>query len=154
MYIFRRNRPHCCVSFVMFSVKESTELLKNYFYPAFLNTTRASFKQNNPSSSCLPVCQSLPTENWYILYLFAKIIKFLAAKHITSYFWARSWQFIPFISSSERCYNTFLIVTAISVKEPWLLNGIYDYYLSSNSVRSMEILCNVKEPHNVFLFDK
>lgn len=42
----------------------------------------------------------------------------------------------------------------VSVKDPWLVNGLYDTYLSSNSTRLMEVLVNVKEPHNTYLFDK
>ncbi|XP_057651489.1 hamartin isoform X3 [Diorhabda carinulata] len=42
----------------------------------------------------------------------------------------------------------------IKVNEPWLLNGLYDYYLSTNSQRAMEILVNIKEPHHVYLFDR
>ncbi|XP_018331114.1 hamartin isoform X2 [Agrilus planipennis] len=40
------------------------------------------------------------------------------------------------------------------VQDSWLLNGLYDYYLNSNSARSMEILVNVKEPHHNYLFAK
>ncbi|KAI4469373.1 hamartin [Holotrichia oblita] len=41
-----------------------------------------------------------------------------------------------------------------AIKEPWLVNGLYDTYLSSNSTRLMEVLVNVKEPHYTYLFDK
>ncbi|XP_060535655.1 hamartin isoform X2 [Cylas formicarius] len=40
------------------------------------------------------------------------------------------------------------------VSEPWLLNGLYEYYLSTNSVRSIEILIYLKEPHYQYLFDR
>ncbi|XP_050300815.1 hamartin isoform X2 [Anthonomus grandis grandis] len=40
------------------------------------------------------------------------------------------------------------------VQDPWLINGLYDYYLSTNSVRCMEVLITLKEPHQHFLFDK
>lgn len=46
-------------------------------------------------------------------------------------------------------HNNFL-----SVNEPWLLNGMYEYYLLCNSERAMEILVNIKEPHNLYLFDR
>ncbi|XP_017775140.1 PREDICTED: hamartin isoform X2 [Nicrophorus vespilloides] len=39
-------------------------------------------------------------------------------------------------------------------KDPWLVNGLYDYYLSTYSVRALEILINVREPHHIHLFDK
>ncbi|KRT84086.1 hypothetical protein AMK59_564 [Oryctes borbonicus] len=41
-----------------------------------------------------------------------------------------------------------------TIKDPWLINGLYDTYLSSNSTRLMEVLVNVKEPHYTYLFDK
>ncbi|CAH0547663.1 unnamed protein product [Brassicogethes aeneus] len=41
-----------------------------------------------------------------------------------------------------------------NVSDPWLLNGIYDYYLKTNSVRSMDVLVNIKEPHHQFLFER
>ncbi|KAJ8943931.1 hypothetical protein NQ314_009595 [Rhamnusium bicolor] len=42
----------------------------------------------------------------------------------------------------------------IKVNDPWLLNGLYDYYLNTNSIRSMDILVNIKEPHHQYLFDR
>ncbi|CAH1109601.1 unnamed protein product [Psylliodes chrysocephalus] len=42
----------------------------------------------------------------------------------------------------------------IKVNEPWLLNGLYEYYLNTNSQRAMEILVNIKEPHHIYLFDR
>lgn len=42
----------------------------------------------------------------------------------------------------------------VSVKEAWLVNGLYDTYLTTNSTRLMEVLVNVKEPHYTYLFDK
>ncbi|KAG5882070.1 hypothetical protein JTB14_023790 [Gonioctena quinquepunctata] len=40
------------------------------------------------------------------------------------------------------------------VNESWLLHGLYDYYLSTNSERAMDILVNIKEPHHSYLFDR
>ncbi|XP_066138262.1 hamartin-like isoform X1 [Euwallacea fornicatus] len=40
------------------------------------------------------------------------------------------------------------------VQEPWLINGLYDYYLNSNSLRCMEMLITLREPHHLFLFDR
>ncbi|XP_019761894.1 hamartin isoform X3 [Dendroctonus ponderosae] len=40
------------------------------------------------------------------------------------------------------------------VHESWLINGLYDYYLSSNSVRCMEVIITLREPHQQFLFDR
>lgn len=39
-------------------------------------------------------------------------------------------------------------------KESWLLNGIFDYYIATNSVRCIELLVSVREPHDKYLFDK
>ncbi|KAL3284794.1 hypothetical protein HHI36_018935 [Cryptolaemus montrouzieri] len=41
-----------------------------------------------------------------------------------------------------------------NVKESWVINGLYEYYLNSNSLRSMEILASVNEPHHKYLFDR
>lgn len=41
-----------------------------------------------------------------------------------------------------------------ATKEAWLLNGIFDYYLITNSARCIEILVGVREPHDKHLFDK
>ncbi|KAJ8924577.1 hypothetical protein NQ315_000726 [Exocentrus adspersus] len=42
----------------------------------------------------------------------------------------------------------------VKVNDPWLLNGLYDYYLNTNSIRSMDILVNIREPHHQYLFDR
>lgn len=41
-----------------------------------------------------------------------------------------------------------------TVKDSWLLNGVYDYYLQSSSTRAMEVLVNITEQHFIFLCDK
>ncbi|KAG8232141.1 hypothetical protein J437_LFUL012151 [Ladona fulva] len=41
-----------------------------------------------------------------------------------------------------------------ATKEPWLLNGIFDYYISTNSYRMVDILVGVREPHDKYLFDR
>lgn len=45
--------------------------------------------------------------------------------------------------------NHFLLAN-----EPWLLNGLYEYYLQTNSSRVIEVLVNVREPHWTILFDR
>ncbi|XP_066249925.1 hamartin isoform X2 [Euwallacea similis] len=40
------------------------------------------------------------------------------------------------------------------VQEPWLINGLYDYYLNNNSLRCMEMLITLRDPHHLFLFDR
>ncbi|XP_070531599.1 hamartin-like [Ptychodera flava] len=41
-----------------------------------------------------------------------------------------------------------------TAREPWLLNGLVDYYMASRSQRAMEILATVREPLDKHLFDK
>lgn len=41
-----------------------------------------------------------------------------------------------------------------STKDPWLLNGIFDCYLQTSSMRLVEILVGVREPHDMHLFNK
>lgn len=40
------------------------------------------------------------------------------------------------------------------VSEPWLINGLYDYYLQTNSIRAIEILVNVREPLHIQLCER
>ncbi|XP_023715009.1 hamartin isoform X2 [Cryptotermes secundus] len=42
----------------------------------------------------------------------------------------------------------------LNTKESWLVNGLCDYYLSTSSSRSVEILVGVREPHDRHLFDR
>jgi tuberous sclerosis protein 1 len=42
----------------------------------------------------------------------------------------------------------------ISVRDSWLVNGLYDYYLSTNSANTIVVLINIKEPHHQYLFDR
>ncbi|KAJ9597281.1 hypothetical protein L9F63_011852 [Diploptera punctata] len=44
--------------------------------------------------------------------------------------------------------------TFLTTKESWLVNGLFDYYLQTNSTRSVEILVGVREPHDKHLFDR
>lgn len=39
-------------------------------------------------------------------------------------------------------------------RDSWILNGLYDKYLKTNSVRYVDVLVNVVEPHHNHLFDK
>uniref|UniRef100_A0A1B6DIZ6 Hamartin n=1 Tax=Clastoptera arizonana TaxID=38151 RepID=A0A1B6DIZ6_9HEMI len=41
-----------------------------------------------------------------------------------------------------------------STKESWLLNGLFEYYLSTGSLRTVDIFVGVREPHDKYLFDK
>ncbi|XP_015607620.1 hamartin [Cephus cinctus] len=42
----------------------------------------------------------------------------------------------------------------LSIKDSWLVNGLFDYYLSTNSLRAVEILAGVREPHDRHLLDR
>ena len=41
-----------------------------------------------------------------------------------------------------------------SVKESWLVQMLYEFYAQSGSARCLELLLNVREPHEKFLCDK
>ncbi|RZF49211.1 hypothetical protein LSTR_LSTR010941 [Laodelphax striatellus] len=41
-----------------------------------------------------------------------------------------------------------------SAKEAWVMNGLLDYYFSTGSLRVVEILIGIREPHDKFLFDR
>ncbi|XP_047115716.1 hamartin [Schistocerca piceifrons] len=41
-----------------------------------------------------------------------------------------------------------------STKESFMVNGLFEYYLTTSSVRSAEILAGVREPHDKHIFDK
>ena len=41
-----------------------------------------------------------------------------------------------------------------STKESWLVHGLYEFYAHSGSPRCLELLLNVREPHERFLCDK
>ena len=40
------------------------------------------------------------------------------------------------------------------VKESWLVQMLYELYAQSGSARCLELLLNVREPHEKFLLDK
>ncbi|KAK0177253.1 hypothetical protein PV328_001325 [Microctonus aethiopoides] len=42
----------------------------------------------------------------------------------------------------------------LSTKDNWLVNGLFDYYLSTNSLRAIEVLSGVREPHDKHLLDR
>ncbi|CAK9803346.1 TSC1 [Anthophora plagiata] len=39
-------------------------------------------------------------------------------------------------------------------KDNWLVNGLFDYYLSTNSLRAVEVLAGVRDPHDKHLLDR
>ncbi|XP_039310826.1 hamartin isoform X2 [Solenopsis invicta] len=42
----------------------------------------------------------------------------------------------------------------LSTKDNWLVIGLFDYYLSTNSLRTAEVLAGVREPHDRHLLDR
>ncbi|KAK9300882.1 hypothetical protein QLX08_006587 [Tetragonisca angustula] len=42
----------------------------------------------------------------------------------------------------------------LSTKDNWLINGLFDYYLSTNSLRAVEILTGIRDPHDKHLLDR
>jgi len=42
----------------------------------------------------------------------------------------------------------------VSTKESWLVHGLFEFYAHSGSPRCLELLLNVREPHERFLCDK
>uniref|UniRef100_A0AAU7B972 Tuberous sclerosis protein product-1 n=1 Tax=Pyrrhocoris apterus TaxID=37000 RepID=A0AAU7B972_PYRAP len=51
--------------------------------------------------------------------------------------------------AKNKFYELFL-----STKEQWLLNGMFDYYIKSGSVRAIDVLICVREPHDRYLLDR
>ncbi|XP_014673171.1 PREDICTED: hamartin-like [Priapulus caudatus] len=41
-----------------------------------------------------------------------------------------------------------------TIPEPWMVHGLVDFYMESNSMRALSILTSVREPHHKHLFDK
>nr|XP_031840496.1 hamartin [Nomia melanderi]XP_031840497.1 hamartin [Nomia melanderi] len=42
----------------------------------------------------------------------------------------------------------------LNTKDNWLVNGLFDYYLSTNSLRAVEVLASVRDPHDKHLLDR
>ncbi|XP_012227848.1 hamartin isoform X2 [Linepithema humile] len=42
----------------------------------------------------------------------------------------------------------------LCTKDSWLVNGLFDYYLSTNSLRTAEVLAGVRDPHDKHLLDR
>lgn len=39
-------------------------------------------------------------------------------------------------------------------KDSWLLNGVYDYFMQSQSLKVVDVLAMVNEPHDKYFLDK
>lgn len=51
-------------------------------------------------------------------------------------------------------FNTLKVFEYILVKESWLVYGLYDAYCQSGSARCLQVLLDVRDPHERFLLDK
>ena len=47
-----------------------------------------------------------------------------------------------------------MLFNSIAVNESWLVNGLYDYYCVSGSGRCLELILNVRDPHDKFLCER
>lgn len=57
--------------------------------------------------------------------------------------------------SVKICLNCTSNRIILSVaKDNWLVNGLFDYYLSTNSLRIVEVLAGVRDPHDKHLLDR
>lgn len=45
-------------------------------------------------------------------------------------------------------------IGSFTAKDNWLVNGLLDYYLSTNSSRTAEVLAGVRDPHDKHLLDR
>lgn len=39
-------------------------------------------------------------------------------------------------------------------RESWMLHGLYEYWMITNSARAIDVIVAVKEPHDMFFFEK
>ncbi|XP_066601803.1 hamartin [Prorops nasuta] len=54
------------------------------------------------------------------------------------------------VEETKKVFHDHFLCT----KDNWLVNGLFDYYLSTNSVRAVEVLTGVREPHDKHLLDR
>lgn len=50
--------------------------------------------------------------------------------------------------------NHVYYIKLFTAKDNWLVNGLFDYYLSTNSLRAVEVLAGVRDPHDKHLLDR
>ncbi|GAB0100482.1 Hamartin [Sergentomyia squamirostris] len=50
--------------------------------------------------------------------------------------------------------KTKLIEMGSSIKDPWFVNGMVDYFCQTSSIRVVEVLVKVQTPHDRFIFDR
>nr|XP_034183877.1 hamartin isoform X1 [Osmia lignaria]XP_034183886.1 hamartin isoform X1 [Osmia lignaria]XP_034183894.1 hamartin isoform X1 [Osmia lignaria]XP_034183904.1 hamartin isoform X1 [Osmia lignaria] len=54
------------------------------------------------------------------------------------------------VEEIKKVFHEFFLCT----KDNWLVNGLFDYYLSTNSLRAVEVLAGVRDPHDKHLLDR
>ncbi|KAL6263512.1 hypothetical protein P5V15_006302 [Pogonomyrmex californicus] len=54
------------------------------------------------------------------------------------------------VEEIKKVFHDHLLCT----KDNWLVNGLFDYYLSTNSLRTAEVLAGVRDPHDKHLLDR
>lgn len=61
------------------------------------------------------------------------------------------------------CHNLVVVLDLLVVKlfyltflakEPWVVNGMIEYYAQTNSIRIVDVLVKVQIPHDKYIFDK
>ncbi|XP_059477895.1 hamartin isoform X2 [Neocloeon triangulifer] len=54
------------------------------------------------------------------------------------------------VDEAKQTFHMFFNKT----KDSWLVNGMFDYYLNTNSNRVIDVLVGVREPHDMYLFER
>lgn len=115
----------------------------------------------------------------FIIYYFVIVDQFILLPVCTSWMWTTHWKiWNPMIlilsmnsnvgsrnNSTEVCsyafsnFNAFHweIITNVecfSAKETFMLNLIYDYHLATESLRAVDVIVSIKEPHDKYFFDR
>lgn len=60
-------------------------------------------------------------------------------------------------SLTNFCTHQWKMMTYVecsAAKETWVLNLIYDYYLATDSLRAVDVIVAIKEPHDKYFFDR
>lgn len=50
--------------------------------------------------------------------------------------------------------SKLFLTTSSTAKDNWLVNGLFDYYLCTDSLRTVEVLAGVRDPHDKHLLDR
>ncbi|XP_046735382.1 hamartin isoform X1 [Diprion similis] len=72
------------------------------------------------------------------------------AKGVTELFDLLESNKLGAVEEMKKVFHDHFLIT----KDNWLVNGLFDYYLSTNSLRAVEVLVGVREPHDKHLLDR